>query len=197
MLTSPQQYFERMKIKGKYPTFAPPKTLIMTVDQEFFTDVLEKYQTQQCDGCFSDVYFLTNYPLVAIAKIGMTSSLAVMNFELTIAWGIKQAIFIGSVCALQKDFALGDLMVCEKAIRDEGTSHHYLPFGKYAYPSVRLQGKLLSVLKELHKPYRLGTIWTTGAFFRATLEEVEHYQQEGLYGYENGYVCKSCMGKGT
>ena len=183
-LMTPQKYFDRMKIKGKYPTFAPPKTLIMTVDQAFFKAVLEKYHTQQCDGCFSDVYFLIDYPSIAVAKIGISSSLAVMNFEVAIAWGIKQAIFLGNLCALQKDFALGDLMVCEKAIRDEGTSHHYLPFDTYAYPSARLQEKLLLILKEMNKPYHLGPVWTSAAFFCATAEEVKYYQKKGILGVE-------------
>lgn len=58
-----------------------------------------------------------------------------MKLELLIAWGVKQFITLGIAGGLQKNLLIGDIIVCEKAIRDEGTSHHYLPYDKYAYPS--------------------------------------------------------------
>ena len=33
---------------------------------------------------------------------------------------------------------IGDIVVCDKAIRDEGTSHHYTPVAKYATASPQL-----------------------------------------------------------
>ena len=54
---------------------------------------------------------------------------------MAIAWGVKQIIFIGTCCGMQDNVVVGDLIVCERAIRDEGVSHHYLPDSKYVYPS--------------------------------------------------------------
>jgi purine-nucleoside phosphorylase len=183
-IMKPKDFFERMKVSGQSPTFAAPKTMIMCCDDKFFKIITEKYKTKQCDGRFEKVYFLTDYPSVAIAKLGWTAANAVISFELFIAWGIKQAIFIGTSCAIQKDITLGDLIVCEKAIRDEGLSHHYLAQDKYACPSQMLQKKLLSTLNGINKPYRLGTVWTIGAFHRATVPEVERYQKEGVLSVE-------------
>ena len=183
-ILTPQQQLEFYKTMGKYPTFAGPKTLIMVVDKELFKNVLEDYETQQCDGTFSDVYFLTDHPSTAIAKFGLTSPWNAFKLERAIAWGVTQVIFIGTACALQKDIAVGDLFICEKAIRDEGTSYHYLAYSKYVYPSKKMQKLLLNTLEEINKPYKIGTIWTTDAFFRATIEEVTHYQKEGVLGIE-------------
>ena len=183
-ILTPQQFMGFLKEKGAYSNFNAPKTLIMCVDRSLFENILQKYKTQKCGAWASDLYLLTDYPSVAVTKLGMTSSLAVMAFEMAIAWGIKQAIFIGTTCALQKDIAVGDLMVCEKAIRDEGTSHHYLPYGKYAYPSKKMQTKFLEILKDMNKPYKLGTILTTSAFFQMKVDEARHYQKEGVLGVE-------------
>jgi uridine phosphorylase len=68
----------------------------------------------------------------------------------------------------------------KRAIRDEGTSHHYLSPGKYAYPSKPLTERLGKVLKDLRKEYHLGTSWTIDALYRETVAEARHDQQDGV-----------------
>jgi len=103
-----------------------------------------------------------------------------MKLELLIAWGVKQFITLGIAGGLQKNLSIGDIIVCEKAIRDEGTSHHYVPYDKYAYPSKNMLSRLLNALDQTNKCYHKGTSWTTDTFFRQTKEEVELYQKEGV-----------------
>lgn len=151
-LLTPEQFLERYKAEGKFPICSPPKTVILCFDEAFLQTILQKYPNQPC----ADVYLLTEYPSVAITKFGMGASLNVMRLEREIAWGIKQVIAIGTCCGLQKDLSLGDIIVCEKSIRDEGTSHHYLPYSKYAYPSDSLNKKVLTVLDEMKKTLQIG-----------------------------------------
>lgn len=179
-LLTPQMHLERTKAKGKYPSFSAPQTLIVCCDDGLLQTTVQTYHTQQCDGCFPEVYFLTDYPSVAIAKFGLTAPLNAMKLDLAIAWGVKQIIFIGTSCGLQKNTQLGDVVVCEKAIRDEGVSHHYLAYDKYAYPSQVLQKKLVQALKAMDITYKMGTIWTTDGFYRTTGEEIAYYQREGV-----------------
>ncbi len=72
------------------------------------------------------------------------------------------------------------MIVCEKAIRDEGTSHHYLPAGKYAHASQRMSKKIQAALKNLGQPYLLGTSWTIDTPYRETIAEIQQYQAEGV-----------------
>ena len=71
-------------------------------------------------------------------------------------------------------------MVCEKAIRDEGTSHHYLKYSKYAYASKRLTKKIMESLEKLKQKYFVGTSWTIDAPYRETIAEAKQYQKEGV-----------------
>ena len=71
-------------------------------------------------------------------------------------------------------------MVCEKAIRDEGTSHHYIKPSKYAYPSKRITEEIKTALKRLSYKYFTGTTWTIDAPYRETVAEVKRYQKEGV-----------------
>ena len=138
-LMTAKQFLERFKIKGQYPTHAAPTTLIICCDDLFLEAILRKNPNQQCDGCFPEVHFLTDQPSAAIAKFGWTSPLNALKLDMAIAWGVKQVIFIGTCCGLQENVALGDLLVCQKAIRDEGVSHHYLPPSPFVYPSRTMQ----------------------------------------------------------
>ena len=71
-------------------------------------------------------------------------------------------------------------MVCQKAIRDEGTSHHYLAASKYAVASQELTSQLTESLERRNVPYRLGVSWTIDAIYRETIAEAREYQQEGV-----------------
>ncbi|TET33510.1 hypothetical protein E3J61_03875 [Candidatus Dependentiae bacterium] len=176
-LLTPAMTLEHHKAMEKQPlTCTPPKTIILCYDDKFLEGILQKYRTEAC----GDVHILKDHPSVAIAKFGLFSPTNAMRLERAIAWGVKQIIAIGSSAGLQKDIKPGDILVCEKAMRDEGTSHHYLPCSKYAYPSQSLQKKLLDYLKTTNTPYRLGPSWTTDAIYRTTKFEVERYQKEGV-----------------
>ena len=80
---------------------------------------------------------------------------------------------------MQKNLKIGDLIVCEKAIRDEGTSHHYLKASKYAYASKKMTERIRKSLDNLGQKYFLGTSWTVDAPYRETVAEAKQYQKEG------------------
>ena len=186
-LLTPQMAFERQKAKVNIPICSAPKTLILCYDNAFLKRILQKYRHEECENVYSqhtDIYLLSDCPQIAIARFGWGAPLNAIKLEHAIAWGVKQVIAIGTSCGLQKDISPSDILVCEKAIRDEGTSHHYLPYSKYAYPSKKLLEKLLLHLNKTNTPYKLGPSWTTDAFYRSTKEEVEQYQKEGVLNVE-------------
>ena len=89
--------------------------------------------------------------------------------EELIAFGVKKFISIGTAGTLQKDITIGSLMVCEKAIRDEGTSHHYLKPSKYAYASKEMTSKIKKSLDKFKQKYFVGTSWTIDAPYREAI----------------------------
>ena len=100
--------------------------------------------------------------------------------EELIAFGVKRFISIGTAGTLQKDIKVGDLIVCEKAIRDEGTSYHYLKPSKYAYASKEMTKRIKNALDALEQKYFVGTSWTIDAPYRETVVEARQYQKEGV-----------------
>jgi uridine phosphorylase len=75
-------------------------------------------------------------------------------------------------------------VVCDRAIRDEGTSFHYLPPTKYAHASPGMVSLLTETLDRLSLSHQLGASWTTDAPYRETIAEVNHYRREGVLAVE-------------
>lgn len=126
------------------------------------------------------------YPLsskedkVGIYLCGLGASHAAVIMEELIARGSKRFLNIGVAGSLQEDFNAGDIVVCQRAIRDEGVSHHYIKPGKYIDLSNSLTERLKEALAVHGLSFRLGTTWTTDAPFRETREEIVQYQSEGV-----------------
>jgi uridine phosphorylase len=81
---------------------------------------------------------------------------------------------------LQPNIKAGDIVVCNRAIRDDGTSHHYLPPEKYIDANEQLVQQIAEAIRARGASCTIGTTWTTDAPYRETLEEIKQYQAEGV-----------------
>ena len=110
---------------------------------------------------------------------------AVVNIlELYIALGAQAVASIGTAGGLQPTSQIGDIVACDRAIRDEGVSHHYVASEKYAYPSASFTERLVERLQIQGITPARGTSWTIDAPYRETVAEARHYQREGVLTVE-------------
>jgi len=93
-------------------------------------------------------------------------------------------VTIGAAGALNRHLEIGDIVLPDRAIRDEGTSHHYFKYAKYSYPSKKTFTKIKKLLDKSGKKYFTGTTWTIDSPYRETVAEVRHYQKEGVLTVE-------------
>ncbi len=89
-------------------------------------------------------------------------------------------VSVGTAGSLQRDLDIGDLVLCEAAIRDEGVSHHYLPPAKLATAAAPLNAALGAAMKQAGLRFRAGTSWTIDTPYRETVAEARQYQAEGV-----------------
>ncbi len=183
-LITPSRMLEHRRQYGRLPSSTPPKTIICCFQGRFVKETLDTMAHRQCDGCFSKLFYLTDYPSTAIAELASGAPAAVAKMEEFIAWGVTEFISIGVAGSLQSKAGIGDLIVCDKAVRDEGTSYHYLPPTKYIHAPRRMTNKLINLLKKAELPHLIGTSWTTDSFYRQTAEEVKHFQKENVLTVE-------------
>jgi uridine phosphorylase len=121
---------------------------------------------------------------VTIARPLFGASNCVALAEELASFGMKRALFVGYCGSLQQGVRAGDIIVPLEAIREEGTSFHYLPPDISARPHQDIQDVILDCLQRNKVPYRQGAIWTTDAIYRETRRKVKRYQDAGVLGVE-------------
>ncbi len=154
----------------------PKKYLIVyqnTMTNYFKRKYRGKYQSLQFYSKHI-IYRMGNVGLIRMNGIG--SPHAVTFLEELIEMGGREFINIGTAGGIYKE----GVFVCDKAIRDEGTSHHYAANEKYAYPDATLTKRLEHSMKAAGIPFSRGTTWTIDAPYRETKAEVESYRKEGV-----------------
>ena len=101
------------------------------------------------------------------------------NLEFFAACGAKKVMFCGGGGVLDKNIKVGELLVVEGAIRDEGFSYKYLEPSRYIYTDKSITKKITSYLEKNKISYITGITWTTDAMFRETKALVEQRKIEG------------------
>ncbi|WP_281182498.1 phosphorylase family protein [Streptomyces sparsogenes] len=70
---------------------------------------------------------------------------------------------MGTAASLQRELRAGEIVVCDRALRDGGVSHHYLGPAPYAMPSSDLTDHLARILRARTTEVRRGAGWSTDA----------------------------------
>ena len=79
---------------------------------------------------------------------------------------------------------VGNLILPTSAVRDEGTSYHYLPPAREVVCDKEIIEKVCKELDGMNVPYVTGKTWTTDAFYQETPDMVKHRQEEGCITVE-------------
>ena len=105
------------------------------------------------------------------APVGAPASVQILDW--LIAYGVREIISCGS-CGVLVDIPENTFLVPYKALRDEGTSYHYLPPERFVDVSKKARLAIEKTLKKHNLPYREVTTWSTDGFFRETKEKVAY-----------------------
>lgn len=183
-LITPAKWLEYNRQKGLLPTTPVPQAVIFCSHGRFLQAILQKHKHKSSGGCFNKVFLLEDFPYLAVAYLGTGAPAAAHQMEALIAWGVKRFICIGTAGTLHSNVGIGDIVLFEKAIRDEGTSYHYIEASKYIHAPRRMINLLQDLLKQANTQYHIGSTWTTDGFYRQTSLEIQHFQQEGVLAVE-------------
>ena len=86
---------------------------------------------------------------VSVTSTGIGGPSAAIAFEELIRVGAKVLIRVGTSGSLQPDVHLGDLVIAQSAVRDEGTSRQYIPLEWPATASYEVTSALYQSATEL------------------------------------------------
>jgi uridine phosphorylase len=189
-LAEPSALLAYWESRGLLPADrTPPEGLVLVYQRALHAAVLgglagpvTPYAPGARPSAFLDVHTFddTGGTIGVVGGFGIGAPAAVSIMEMLAAVGVARFVGVGTAGALQPDLDTGDVVVCDRAVRDEGVSHHYLPPARWAEPSPALSGKLRACLDELGCAPTTGSAWTIDAPFRETVAEARHYAEDGV-----------------
>ncbi len=183
---SAKDFLEYRRKEGRLPHFRVPEAVIFCYQSSLYQHVLSSHEVEPVDIFSGEFYLLKDVGgrVGVSARFGVGAPIVTAILEEMIALGIRRFTSIGTAGALSRGLKVGDLVVCDRAIRDEGVSHHYVAPNKYAHASPALTDQLEQSLEALGLGSVRGTSWTVDAPYRETVAEARQYQQEGVLTVE-------------
>ena len=121
--------------------------------------------------------FLDNNILITLGQVGCPA--CARNLDLFNTMGITKVMFCGGGGVLDKNIGVGQILVVDGAIRDEGFSYHYIEPSRYIYTNPATTGKITQYLDNNQVSYIRGLTWTTDAIFRETPDKIAQRKKEG------------------
>jgi uridine phosphorylase len=171
------------------PTDIPPHA-VLCFFQDVITKVVAEHDGREIDRVVSEIGLNPIYELemdgrrLALMHPGVGAPLAAGFMEELIARGVRAVVACGGAGVLVPELALGHVIVPTSAVRDEGTSYHYLPTSRTAEPSRDAVDAIVSVLDRHDIPHVRGATWTTDALYRETRDKVRRRVEEGCIAVE-------------
>ncbi|MGD0499659.1 MAG: nucleoside phosphorylase [Bryobacteraceae bacterium] len=137
-------------------------------------------------ACFHTSMFAMDLEGVTCGIIARTigGPYAVLIAEQLQAAGAKLIIGLTSAGRVSPDLPLPCLVVATSAIRDEGTSYHYLPPASEVACKSAATLLLARELVSTGWAIRPGKVWTTDAPYRETRVELQKWAREGVLAVE-------------
>lgn len=123
-------------------------------------------------------------PPIAVMQAGVGAPLAAGFMEELIAFGVRSFVACGGAGVLNREIAMGHLIVAERAVRDEGTSYHYLPPSREVAADPVAVDAICAALDARDIPYTRGKTWTTDGIYRETPARVARRRDEGCITVE-------------
>ncbi|MBI4760162.1 MAG: nucleoside phosphorylase [Chloroflexota bacterium] len=165
---------------GRLPKFRKLEGVLFCLERGLPRRLRWRIPIRRVGSMNADVYEVKKNGAVVLTNFGGGSPIVAELAEELAAMGARRMAVMTAGGILQEDLQAGDVVVCTRAIRDEGTSHHYLPPAKFIEADSQLAGELADAIRARGVSCSLGTTWTTDAPYRETLEEVRQYQAEGV-----------------
>lgn len=121
---------------------------------------------------------------LAVVHPGVGAPLAGGFLEEVIALGCRSFIACGGAGVLDSAIAVGHVLVPTSAVRDDGTSYHYLPPSREVSADSLAVAAIEQALTEHQVEYLLCKTWTTDAIYRETPEKIKRRRAEGCLTVE-------------
>ncbi len=119
-----------------------------------------------------------NGELLTLCQAPLGAPAATQLLDWLIAYGVKKILAVGT-CGALVDLPENEMLLPTKAVRDEGTSFHYMKPGQFVELNADFLKQIKNSMSKLKLKYDEITTWTTDGFFRETPKKVAQFRQLG------------------
>ena len=185
---TPENMLREARRQKKIPEGTVPKVCILDPDG----DIVQNLTTSGLAtrnrywACYHTSMYNFTYEGVEFGVVGnaVGASFAVLVAEEMFACGCELLISMTSAGQIVSKGTPPYFVLIEKALRDEGTSYHYLPPSQFSAINPKLLERLKGVFEKSQPPVFPGATWTTDAPFRETESAISYCRSEGILGVE-------------
>ena len=137
-------------------------------------------------ACYHTELYEFEYEQRTFGIIGCAvgASFAVLLAEQLFVSGCRFLISVTSAGQIAPQGPPPYFVVIDRALRDEGTSNHYLPPAEFSEADPALIEAATTALRRRGLPVYRGAAWTTDAPFRETAGAIERYRAQGILAVE-------------
>jgi len=162
-----------------------PKVTISCFSKKLFDSVLSHFESKLLTELHSAIGLNPVYEVeyqgqkfaLFQSRVGEPSCVA--EYEDLMAIGSKQLILLGNCGVLDRSIEDCGIIIPTLALRDEGTSYHYMRPSDTIEVNKRYREEFREVLRKSGYPFVEGTTWTTDAPYRETPEKVRRRKAQG------------------
>lgn len=184
----PQNLLREARRQKNIPMGNIPKVCVLDPDGDIVHYLLKTGQAaiNPFWACYHTTLYNFTYQGIEFGIIGCAvgASFAVLLAEQLFVSGCELLISITSAGIITPLGSNPSFVLISEAIRDEGTSYHYLPAHEKASLSTQLLNKLVPSFKAAEIAVETGKSWTTDAPYRETEKAIAIAREQGALAVE-------------
>ena len=185
---TPESLLREARRQKSAPTDPVPAICLLDPDGDIVRRMKREGRARRHTGwvCYhTDLHvFDEDGQTFGIVGCAVGASFAVLVAEELFASGCMLLISVTSSGQLAPVQAPPYFVLIERALRDEGTSYHYLPPAPFSAASEALLAALDGAFDGVGVPVLGGATWTTDAPFRETQQAIDAMRRRGLLAVE-------------
>jgi uridine phosphorylase len=185
---TPEALFEAVRVARNLSRDPVPEVCVLEFDGDLTDWLVAAGRAKKWSSwaCFHTSMETVEVDGDTIGVIGRTigGPFAVLVAEQLAASGARVILGLTSAGQVSPGLRIPSLVLPVRALRDEGTSYHYLPAAETVDGDADLTALLQVELSNLGVPVVTGTVWTTDAPYRETSEQLERHARSGILAVE-------------
>lgn len=154
-------------------------------------------------GVQRDDFTMAEHPFVIFKHAGKRVATAISAKGSYAAGGLDELIALGArrivvLCVgggLTDRVEVGDLIAVSAAVRDDGTSQHYLRDSTWTEARGGLTQRLVQVARARGHRVHHAPVWTNQAHFRLTVPRLRRFRREGCLAVDNEAAAALAVGR--